>query len=264
MRPFLSSIKMSNNFRLTIEYDGTNYCGWQRQNEEPTIQAEIERVLSLITRQNITITGSGRTDAGVHALGQTASFRCNTRLSPQIVLKAMNSLLPQDIVIRDCSVADDRFHARYDASAKIYHYNILNNPIPSAVGRNYSWHIKKKLNVNKMRQALLFLVGTHDFKAFENSGSPRSDSIRTIYSAQILEYENGRLTVVLEGSGFLRQMVRNIVGTLVRIGIEKMMPQDMKRILLSKDRNQASTTAPAHGLFLVEVRYGGETYQHHD
>ncbi len=253
---------MSSNFKLTIEYDGTNYCGWQRQNDKPTIQAEIERVLSLITRQDITITGSGRTDAGVHALGQTASFRCNTSLSPQIILKAMNSLLPEDIVIRNCSMEEDDFHARYDARAKTYHYRIQNHPIPSAVGRNYSWHIKKKLNVNNMRKALIFLLGTHDFKAFENSGSPRSDSIRTIYRAEILE-ENGLLKIVLEGSGFLRQMVRNIVGTLVKIGIEKISPQDMKRILLSKDRSQASTTAPARGLFLMEVRYGRETYKHH-
>jgi tRNA pseudouridine38-40 synthase len=246
---------LSRNFKLVIEYDGTRYFGWQRQLERPSIQAEIERVLSLISQQPIILKGSGRTDAGVHALGQTASFHCHTRLTPKAFLRALNSLLPADIVIRDCCEVPDGFHARYDVLAKTYHYQILNHPIPSVLERNFSWHIRKPLNVNAMSESLCCLVGTHDFKAFEGIGSPRTHTIRTIHRAEIVKNGKDRLQVVIEGDGFLRYMVRNIVGTLVRIGMGKMSPADMKRILLSMNRNLAGATAPAQGLFLVEVRY---------
>jgi tRNA pseudouridine38-40 synthase len=245
----------SRNFKLIIEYDGTRYFGWQRQVEKPTIQAEIERVLSLITQQPVILKGSGRTDAGVHALGQAASFHCDTRLTPKTFLRALNGLLPADIVIRDCCIVPDGFHARYDVLAKTYHYQILNHLIPSVVDRHFSWHILKPLNIKAMSEALDCLVGTHDFKAFEGIGSPRAHTIRTIHRADIIENGNERLRVVIQGDGFLRYMVRNIVGTLVRIGMGKMSPADMKRILLSKDRSLAGATAPAHGLFLVEVQY---------
>lgn len=246
---------LSRNFKLVIEYDGTRYSGWQRQAEKPTIQAEIERVLSLITRQSVILKGSGRTDAGVHALGQTASFHCDTRLSPKAFLRALNSLLPNDIVIRDCSEVPDGFHARYDVLAKTYHYQILNRPIPSAMDRHFSWHIRKPLNREAMSESLCCLVGTHDFKAFEGIGSPRTHTVRTIHLAEIIKNGNDSLRVVIKGDGFLRYMVRNIVGTMVRIGMGKMSPADMERILLSRDRNLAGATAPAQGLFLVEVQY---------
>jgi tRNA pseudouridine38-40 synthase len=250
-----NDIGMSRNFKLVIEYDGTRYCGWQRQADRPTIQAEIERVLSLLTRQQITLKGSGRTDAGVHAWGQTANFHCETRLSSQNFLHALNSLLPDDIVIRNCREVPADFHARYDVVAKTYHYHILNLPIPSVVERHFSWHIQRPLNLGAMNQALFCLIGTHDFKAFEGAGSPRAHTVRTIYRAEILDKGNGRLMVVVTGDGFLRYMVRNIVGTLVNIGMEKWTSSDMERILLSMDRNLAGATAPAQGLFLAEVQY---------
>lgn len=246
---------MSRNFKLIIEYDGTRYFGWQRQTAKPTIQAEIERVLSLVTQQPVIVKGSGRTDAGVHALGQTANFHCDTRLTPENILRALNNLLPEDIVIRACSEVPDVFHARYDVRAKTYHYQILNHPIHSVVERSFSWHIQKLLNTRAMNEALCCLVGTHDFKAFEGIGSPRTHTIRTIQRAEILKNGNGRLQVVIKGDGFLRYMVRNIVGTLVRIGMETMLPADMERILHSRDRKLAGATAPAKGLFLVEVEY---------
>ena len=252
---------MSRNFKLVIEYDGTRYCGWQRQADRPTLQAEIERVLALLTRQEITLKGSGRTDAGVHALGQTANFHCETRLSPQDFLHALNSLLPEDIVIRECHEVPAAFHARYDVVAKTYHYYILNHPIPSVVERRFSWHIQRPLNRDAMNQSLLCLIGTHDFKAFEGAGSPRTHTLRTIYRAETLDKGNGRIGFVITGDGFLRYMVRNIVGTLVNIGMEKWLPSDMERILLSKDRNLAGATAPARGLFLVEVVYAREAVQ---
>ncbi|MBV5267960.1 MAG: tRNA pseudouridine synthase A, partial [Burkholderiaceae bacterium] len=149
---------LSRNFKLVIEYDGTRYFGWQRQVEKPTIQAEIERVLRLVTRQPVILKGSGRTDAGVHALGQTASFHCNTRLTPKTFLRALNGLLPIDIVVRDCCEVPDAFHARYDVLAKTYHYQILNHPIPSVVERHFSWHIQKPLNVKAMSESLCCLI----------------------------------------------------------------------------------------------------------
>lgn len=246
---------MSRNFKLIIAYDGTRYFGWQRQTGKPTIQAEIERVLSLVTRQPVIVKGSGRTDAGVHALGQTANFHCDTQVTSKTFLRALNGLLPADIVIRDCCEMPDGFHARYDVLAKTYHYQILNHPIPSVVERHFSWHIQKPLNIQAMREALFCLVGTHDFKSFEGIGSPRTHTVRTIHRAEIIHNGDGRWRVVIQGDGFLRYMVRNIVGTLVRIGMGKMMPEDMARILISKDRNLAGATAPARGLFLVEVRY---------
>lgn len=252
---------MSRNFKLVIEYDGTRYCGWQRQADRPTIQAEIERVLALLTRQKIILKGSGRTDAGVHALGQTANFHADTRLSPQNFLNALNSLLPDDIVIRECHEMPAAFHARYDVVAKTYHYHIRNHPIPSVVDRRFSWHIQRSLNRDAMNQSLLCLIGTHDFKAFEGAGSPRAHTVRTIYRAEILDKGNGLLIFVITGDGFLRYMVRNIVGTLVIIGMEKWLPSDMERILLSQDRNLAGATAPAQGLFLMEVVYEREAAQ---
>lgn len=243
------------NFKLVIEYDGTRYSGWQRQREKPTIQAEIERVLGLITQQHVILKGSGRTDTGVHALGQSASFHCKTRLTPKTFIRALNGLLPADIVIRDCREMPDGFHARYDVLSKTYHYQILNRPIPSVVERQFSWHIQKPLNVTAMRESLCCLVGTHDFKAFEGIGSPRTHTVRTIHRAEIIHDGNDRLRIVIQGDGFLRYMVRNIVGTLVRIGMGKRPPADMERILLSRDRHLAGATAPAHGLFLVEVQY---------
>lgn len=246
---------LSRNFKLIIEYDGTRYYGWQRQVEKPTVQAEIERVLSLITRQPILLNGSGRTDAGVHALGQTANFHCHTRLTPKTFLRALNGLLPADIAIRDCCEVPDNFHARYDVLAKTYRYQILNHLLPSVVDRDFSWQIRKPLNVKAMSESLCCLVGTHDFKAFEGIGSPRTHTVRTIYQAEIIKNETDRLRVIIQGDGFLRYMVRNIVGTLVRIGMGKRPPTDMERILLSRDRNLAGATAPAQGLFLVEVQY---------
>ncbi len=243
------------NFRMTLEYDGTRYAGWQRQKHEPTIQAEIEQVLALVLRQPVTVAGSGRTDAGVHALGQVASFRCRTRLSPESLQRAMNSLLPEDIVVRDCRETDADFHARFAAVSKTYYYHLRNHPIPSAIDRNHCWHIQKPLDISAMRQAIGCLVGTFDFSAFEGAGSPRVHSIRTLYRAHIDDHGDGRWVIAVEGDGFLRHMVRNIVGTLVRIGMGKMSPDRMARILASADRRQAGVTAPARGLFLMEVRY---------
>jgi tRNA pseudouridine38-40 synthase len=243
------------NFKIIIEYDGTGYHGWQRQKHERTIQQEIEQALTEMTRSPVTINGSGRTDAGVHALGQVANFQIETELSPDIFLKGLNSILPPDIIIKDCQRVDAAFHARYDAKSKIYQYRIWNHNLPRAIGRQYAWHIRRKLDTTAMQSAAACLTGSHDFKAFEGTGSPRSHTVRQVTTVFFSETEDGLVIFTIEADGFLRFMVRNIVGTLVDVGLGKIAPEAFREILASKDRNQASATAPAHGLFLVEVRY---------
>jgi tRNA pseudouridine38-40 synthase len=243
------------NFKITIEYDGSAYHGWQRQSSERTIQGEIENALKTMTGNCVAVTGSGRTDAGVHALNQTANFRCAASLTPEVFLKGLNSLLPEDIVISSCKIVPEKFHARYDVKSKVYHYRILNRTLPAAISRQYAWHIRKKLNLSAMQEALRCIIGSHDFKAFEGSGSPRASTVRCIINADLVKAENDYLVLKIEGDGFLKFMVRNIVGTLVDVGFDKITPHDFKQILISKDRNLAGITAPANGLFLMEVKY---------
>jgi tRNA pseudouridine38-40 synthase len=246
---------MLKNFKILIEYDGSNYHGWQRQKADRTIQQEIENALSTMTAGQVTLFGSGRTDAGVHACGQVANFLCETDLTPEVFLKGLNSLLPDDIVIQECRRVDQSFHARYDAKSKIYNYRILNTKIAPAIGRQYSWFIRKKLDTTAMRSAISYIIGSHDFKSFEGTGSPRAHTTRTIMAAELKEHKDGSLIFQIEADGFLRYMVRNIVGTLVDVGLSNISPAGFKDILESKDRSNASATAPAHGLFLMEVKY---------
>lgn len=243
------------NFKITIEYDGSAYHGWQRQASDRTIQGEIENALMTMTGNSITVTGSGRTDAGVHALNQAANFRCSTSLTPEAFLKGLNSLLPEDIVITSCKVVSEKFHARYDVKSKVYDYRILNRSLPSAISRQYAWHIWKELDLSAMQEAICCIIGSHDFKAFEGVGSPKASTVRCILNADLIKTDNDYLILKIEGDGFLKFMVRNIVGTLVDVGLGKITPDDFKQILISKDRNLAGITAPAHGLFLIEVKY---------
>jgi tRNA pseudouridine38-40 synthase len=243
------------NFKLLIEYDGTGFHGWQRQRNARSVQAEIEAALAVMTRQAVTLNASGRTDAGVHALGQVANFRCETRLTAADFLRGLNRLLPADVVIRGCQPAALEFHARFDAQGKTYCYRILNRPLPAAIGRHYAWHVRSLLNLTAMRQAAGFLVGSHDFKAFEGAGSPRAHTVRDLRRLEVVAGEGGRIDLTFEANGFLRVMVRNITGTLVAVGLGKRPPEAVQAILHSRDRSQAAPTAPACGLFLVAVHY---------
>jgi len=243
------------NFKITIEYDGTAYHGWQRQKNDRTIQKEIEQALSTMTGEPITLIGSGRTDAGVHAWGQAANFLCETDLTPEVFLRGLNSLLPDDIVIKECRRVDNSFHARYDVKSKIYHYHLVNRSLPAAIGRQYAWFIRRKLDTTAMRSASSYLVGRHDFKSFEGTGSPRAHTIRNVMAADLNEDNDGSIVFKIEADGFLRYMVRNIVGTLVDVGLGRITPAEFKEILESKNRSLAGATAPAHGLFLMEVKY---------
>jgi len=246
---------MTRNFRLIIEYDGSRYHGWQRQKGVRSIQGTIEKALETITAKSVTLIGSGRTDAGVHALGQVANFESGTRLEPEALMNALNSLLEDDIVIRACDAVSASFHARYDVKSKVYQYRILNRPLPTAIGRQYCWFIRRGLNCQAMRAAAAHIIGRHDFKAFEGSGSARAHTTRHVYSAELSRQEGDFLVFQTEADGFLRYMVRNMVGTLVDVGLKKLSPSGFKRILDSKDRTEAGATAPAHGLTLIRVNY---------
>jgi tRNA pseudouridine38-40 synthase len=246
---------MVRNFKLTIEYDGGSYFGWQRQKDPNTIQGAIERAIHRLTGHSVSLSGSGRTDAGVHALGQVANFHTDTHLAAGDIGRALNSLLPEDIVILSCDEMPESFHARFDVVSKIYRYCLLNRPLPSAIGRQYAWHIKRSLDIDAMRGALVHLRGTYDFKAFEGAGSPRAHSVRQVLKAELFERNGGGIDFEIEANGFLRHMVRNMVGTLVDIGLAKIPSDDLGKIRESGDRSKAGITAPSHGLFLVQVNY---------
>jgi len=272
------------NFKITIEYDGTLFSGWQIQNDQSTIQGELEKALSLIMNQPVKVMGSGRTDAGVHAVGQVANFTASTRLSPHELQKGVNSIMKKKpIVIHRCEEVDGEFHARYSALSKEYHYHILNRRLPCAMGRNYVWHIPRPLDIEIMNTCCDILVGEHDFKSFEAAGSPRAHTVRTLYHAfvdkeeclednkneclednkdECLENNNkdeyfgdGRIIIKIKGNGFLRFMVRNIVGTLVMAGDHQITPERFNTILQAGNRELAGATAPAQGLCLMEVDY---------
>ncbi len=242
-------------FKLTIEYDGTTFSGWQRQDDRPTIQEELETVLSKILNQKIRIHGSGRTDAGVHAMGQVAHFKAETRLAPGQILSGVNSLMRHPIVLRDCVRAAADFHAQYQARSKEYRYYILNRPTPKAVGRNFCWHVIRTLDTDVMNRCCDHLVGTHDFKAFENTGSPRSSTVREVFHAGWTQRQDDMLVFSICASGFLKNMVRNIVGTLKDAGSGKIDANTFEGILAGRDRSLAGATAPAKGLFLYQVNY---------
>lgn len=242
-------------YLLTIEYDGTAYHGWQRQAEDRSIQGTIETALRTMVGAPVSLTGSGRTDAGVHAMGQRAHFKAATRITPEAFKKGLNSLLPPDIVIRRCRRVPDHFHARFDAVGKTYRYHIRNHPDPCAVGRQYAWHLRPPLVLAAMNEGARHVLGTHDFKAFEGAGSPRSDTRRTIFSAHWEAAPDHRLVFHVSGSGFLRFMVRNLVGAFVAVGLGKLPPDAIRTLLEGRDRTQAPATAPPHGLFLVRVDY---------
>ncbi len=243
------------NFKIVIEYDGASYAGWQRQKTDRTLQGEIENALRTMTRTKINLIGSGRTDAGVHALGQVANFHCQTRLEPVDFFKGLNSLLDDDIVIRGCERVPDTFHARYDAKGKTYRYHIHNHKLPVAVGRQYVWYIRHPLDIQAMQQAAAGIVGEYDFRAFEGAGSPRAHTVRTVWRAEIQKVADSAVEFEIEANGFLRFMVRNIVGALVAVGCRKISPEAFAGILAGKDRTKAPPTAPPQGLFLVAVHY---------
>ncbi|MCM2283864.1 MAG: tRNA pseudouridine(38-40) synthase TruA [Desulfobacula sp.] len=246
---------MTKNFKIIVEYDGTHFSGWQRQTDKRTIQGELEKTLSRIMNQDIRITGSGRTDSGVHAFGQIANFHAETGMDAYMIKKAVNSMIKDPIVIRECHVVDDAFHAQYGAVSKEYHYYILNREDPSAIGALFQWHIRQPLDIGLMNQCCQTIMGVHDFRSFENTGSPRSTTIREVIFSEIRQLEENRLVFIIRANGFLKYMVRNLMGTIVLAGQKKISIQKFKDILEARDRTKAGPTAPPHGLFLKQVHY---------
>lgn len=241
------------NIKITIQYNGENYCGWQKQPDSLGIQGTIEKAIYDTTKENVKIIGSGRTDSGVHALGQVANFNIMSSIPSDKIPNALNAKLPKDISIIECTEVDKEFHARYSAKGKRYRYLIYNNPYRNPIYKDISYHVKYSLDFEEMCKEANSLVGEHDFKGFMSSGSSVKDTVRTIYDISLTKQED-LIVIEVEGNGFLYNMVRIIVGTLVDIGRGK-INTSLKDIIDSKSRSNTGHTAPAHGLFLKKVYY---------
>ncbi len=244
------------NIKLTIEYDGKDFNGWQKQPNKLNIQGEIEKAIKQITGEEVDLTASGRTDAGVHALGQVANFKTNSELPIEKFPIAINANLKKSIVIKSAEEVEERFHSRLTCKRKTYRYVINNSKYGTAIYRNLETHIPMKLDIQKMQQAVKYFEGEHDFKAFKASGTSSKSSVRTIYKAEVIDAGNERIYIELTGNGFLYNMVRIIAGTLVDVGLEKIEPEDIKEIIKSQKRENAGKTLPPQGLYLVRVEYG--------
>jgi len=243
------------NIKLIIEYDGTNYLGWQRQPQGDTIQEVLETALERITGERITVIGSGRTDSGVHALAQVANFKTESKMTPIQFQKALNSILPKDIVIKEAEDVDLSFHSQLSAKSKVYIYVILNRDYPSALERFRVWFISDRLNLYQMDEAARMVIGEHDFRGFALSKLGVKTTVRRVLSAELRAKPDGRIEFEIEATGFLKGMVRLIVGTLVQVGKGKITHEDFREILESGERKNFVITAPAMGLFLKEVKY---------
>lgn len=243
--------------KLVIEYDGYKYHGWQIQPNGITIQEVLEDKLLKITKKKTTVIGAGRTDAKVHAEAQVAHFVTRSRMTPKEFLMALNSILPKDISIKKVEEVDSDFHARKSAKGRIYRYSILNRDFPSALQRRYSWFIPQALNLPAIRQAKKCLIGRHDFSGFRASGCNVGSPVKDIYRID-MRRKGDFIEFTFEGNGFLKYMVRNIVGTLVMVGRGQMKAEQVEAILKSRNRKLAGPTAPAYGLRLVKVIYVDE------
>ena len=243
------------NIKLLIEYDGKEFNGWQKQPNKLNIQGEIEKAIEQITREKVDLTASGRTDAGVHAIGQVANFKTNSNIPIEKIPIALNSNLKKSIVIKSAEEVEERFHSRLNCKRKTYRYIINNSKYGTAIYRNLETHIPMKLDINKMKEAVKYFEGEHDFKAFKASGTSNKSSVRTIYKAEVIEAENERIYIELTGNGFLYNMVRIISGTLVEVGLGKIKPKDIENIIKLQKRENAGKTLPPQGLYLVKVEY---------
>lgn len=256
---------MERNILLTIAYDGTNFCGWQRQPDVRTVQGVLEEALAKVCCGQVRVSGTSRTDAGVHALGQRASVTGDFGIPTDRLARAVNNLLSagqtyrtksSDVRILEAREMEKGFHARFDSKGKRYRYVIRNTPETDLFSRNYAYHVREPLDVEKMREAAAFITGTHDFACFQSSGgTPRETTVRTVYDLQVRPERDGEIWIEISGDGFLYNMVRIIAGTLTEVGLGKKSPADIPLILAEGRRQLAGHTAPAEGLYLVEVFY---------
>jgi len=245
--------------KITIEYDGTAYSGWQRQaSGVPTIQEKIESALEELFQKPTTIVGAGRTDQGVHALAQVAHFTAPENVGRYKIVHAMQALLPKDIVVTEAIEVDPQFHAQFSATSKTYCYRILNRSVPSAVHNRYSLWVSRPLNLEILNKATHALIGEHDFASFRSQGTPVKSTVRTIFSAQFTCQGTDFVEFRINGSGFLKQMVRNIVGTLLDITWDRRSPNSLSELIALQDRKKAGMAVPPQGLCLERVFYPPE------
>jgi tRNA pseudouridine38-40 synthase len=245
-------------FMLTLSYDGSKYCGWQIQQGQVSLQETFERALAKITGEAIRVSASGRTDAGVHALGQVVGFQSETQLAPEVLQKALNAELPRDMAVVKAQWASEGFHATRHAVRKLYRYTIDDGPTRDVFARQFAWYSPTRLDAAAMHRAAQALVGRHDFSSFETHGSPRRNSVRTIFEVRVGRVADAmgqRLTIEIEGDGFLYNMVRAIVGTLVEVGRGVEGDAWLGEVLAARHRKAAGQTAPPQGLCLVWVEY---------
>ncbi len=243
--------------KLILEYDGTRYVGWQVQPNGPSIQAEVERALAALHGGQRRVTGAGRTDAGVHALGQVASFPEESPLPLRAYMQGMNALLPADVAVRGATLEPEGFDARRSARGKRYRYRILCGPTRAPLSRLHTWQLFRPLDLGAMRAAAAPLLGVHDFAAFQAAGCEARHAVREVRRLDLLSSEGGEIALVIEATAFVRHMVRNIAGTLVEVGLGRRSPASVAEVLASRDRTRAGRTAPPQGLALEEVFYGG-------
>ena len=242
------------NILLTLSYDGTNYFGWQRQKNHISVQQKLEEALSYLMKKDIEVRGASRTDTGVHALGQAALLKTETSIPIEKIPYAVNSFLPDDIVVTNARLVGDDFHPQYSVLKKTYQYKILNSEFKNPKLRNYSEFIRSPIDINKMRDACQYFIGTHDFSAFCASGSTAKTTVRTIFDLSILK-NNDIIDIEVTGNGFLYNMVRIIAGTLIYVGTDKFKPSFISEIIKSKDRTLAGKTAGPYGLTLIKIYY---------
>jgi len=242
------------NIKLTIEYDGTDFCGWQKQIGLRTVEGVLNETLTKVLNEEVAVIGSGRTDSKVHALGQVANFKSDTPISLDRFPRAVNSYLPPDVAIISAEEAAMDFHSRYDPKRKTYLYKVQNGSVCRPVYRNYAYHYYRSLDEEKMRKALGMFVGEHDFKAFMSSGSPIKKTVRTIYKAEISR-EKDLFVIEVEGNGFLYNMVRRIVGVVLEVGSGRLDAGEIPEILKGKDNCRTRRLAPPQGLYLKNVEY---------
>lgn len=240
--------------KIEVAYDGTNYHGWQVQPNAITVEEVINRELSELLKEEIKVIGASRTDAGVHALGNVAVFDTNTIIPPEKICYALNQKLPEDIRVQNSCQVADRFHPRHCDSRKIYEYYVSNREIELPTDKRYVYHYRRKLSLKKMREAAEYIIGTHNFKSFCSAKTQVEDTTRTIYNLEV-EPKDYMVVFRVEGNGFLYNMVRIIVGTLLQVGVGALPVEQMESILEGQDRTKAGPSAPAHGLRLVKIKY---------
>ena len=243
------------NIKLAISYDGTGYFGWQRQPDKPTIQGTIEETIGIMVGRPVSLVSSGRTDAGVHALNQVANFRVTTAITPPVFLKGLNSLLPDSIIIREAEYVPLDFHARYNAKSKVYEYRIHNRKLQSPFLRHYTWHISRSLDLQAMKECLEVIEGTHDFSSFCSARDSEIDPVRNMLQAKLEILKGDLLSFSFEANGFLRHMVRNIMGAIVKVGLGEISVARFIEIVKSKNPQHIGIKAPPGGLYLKDVKY---------